>query len=332
MKLRKYISIVLLIGLTVACDRADDCGPVGVMDASALPDATALDARIRECYEKYKVIFKYDFDIKEYEYNWTESLAGMPYTPADPEWGEQVIDSIEKWVFKVFPDGFIEKYLQPTILLVDSVKMEFCVEHYDTGLKEYSWYALPGNISKTNITIANVSNLFEPVSQELKEAWISLFVERMMFNNNFWPRPVEFEQVNGGGTNFLGAYWNGNYDNRTVYFGSYPEGHPSEKFEWWTKGILKPGRLGCDNYTLIMGMEMYSYWKCTLEQDFADYVAFIVNRTAHEKEEFWQTVIQKAGNQGYDAQKVLGMMKRKMELVQQYFKSNFGFELTEPQK
>lgn len=337
MKFRIYISVLFLAGLIVSCDRADSCDPVPVMDASSLSDATPLDKRIKEVYGKYNVLFKYDFEQKDYEYNWTESLSGMPYTPADPDYGIAVINAIEKLVFEKFPEDFIREYLQPNILLVDSIKMEFTAEDWDNGSSTTSWYTLPGNISKNNITVAMVNKNFKDDSEGLEEAWISLFIERMMFNTNFWPSPTEFAKVNGGKIGTPGTYWSGNYsDSHHMWFNSFPAGHTSEKFEWWADAVLKPGRLGCSSYaSMTMGslfMEMYGYWKGTIAQDFGDYAAFIVTKTPAEKEAFWQTVQDKAVVQGYDAAKVLGMMKEKVELVQQYFKINFGFELSEPKQ
>lgn len=328
-----YLLAILLAGLLPACDRADDCDPVEVMGATGLSDATPLDARIKEIYEQYNVLFKYDFDIQEYEYNWTESLSAIPYTPADPACAKDVIDAIEEKVFRLFPDGFIRKYLQPNILLADSVKMEYSAENWDDGSEVISWYTLTGNISKNNMTIGQVNPSFKADAAGLQEAWISLFIERMMLNKNFWPHPTEFEQVNGGGTTFLGCYWDGNYDLVQTWMGSYPEGHSSEKFQWWEKGILKPGRLGCSGYVSMMDglLEMYTYTKGTLEQDFGDYAAFIMTKTPAEKEAFWQTIREKAAKQEYDADEVLGMMQTKVRLVQEYFRKNFGFELPEPQ-
>lgn len=334
MKFRICISVLFFAGFIVSCDRADSCDPVPVMDASSLSDATPLDKRIKEVYEKYNVLFKYDFEQKDYEYNWTESLSGMPYTPAVPEYGIAVINAVEKLVFGKFPEGFIREYLQPNILLVDSVEMEFVDENWDDGSVITSWYTLPGNISKNNITVALVNKDFKEDAGGLEDAWISLFIERMMFNTNFWPFPAEFAKVNGGKTGTLGAYWSGNYEDIHMWFNSCPEGHISENFEWWTKGLLKPGRLGCANHASMMGgaIEMFGYWKGTIAQDFGDYAAFIVTKTPAEKEAFWQEVQAKAPIQGYNAVEVLEMMKKKVELVQQYFKTNFGFELSEPQQ
>ena len=323
--------------LFTACDRSDEGGYLVFESGGNSMGDSPVDRKIQEMFEKYDVMFKYDFNEVDYSYNWTEHLdvTKLPYTPAKPEYVERVINYIENEIFSVFPEGFIANYLQPDILLADSLKLEWEYDDRVNGVYYTDHHSLCGNITRNYVVVGRVSESFDFESKETKEELISLFVERMLGNRNFWPKPQAFLDVTGEdyGTFGVGKYWTGAFNDFAYWGSSTPVGDASEYFDWWKNGILKHGRLIHTGYErqMVWGIIEFISWnmaKTTIGQDFGDYVAFIISRTAAEKETFFADVASRPTSYGGAA--AVEKMRTKMQLVKDYFQTNFGITLQEP--
>ena len=336
MKFIVYFLIAAIPFFITACDRSDEVGTLTLnVGGDGLSGDSPVDKKIQEMFEKYEVLFKYKYDEAEYCYNWTEfiDINILPYSPAKEEYVERVINYFEDEIFSIFPEGFIKKHLQPTILLADSLKMEW--EYIDNvaGNRYADYHNLWGNVTRNYIVIGHVSADFDFTSRDMKEVLISLFVERMMINNKSWPKPQAFLDVSGESYgSFGGNYWNGEFNDLAYWTSSYPPGGATEYFDWWRLGMLRHGRLIHHGYehTVLWGMD-FSLWamaKLTTGQDFGDYVAFIISRTAAEKETFFADVASRPTSYGGAA--AVAKMRTKMQLVKDYFQTNFGITLTEP--
>ncbi|MDR0544348.1 MAG: hypothetical protein LBG30_03250 [Odoribacteraceae bacterium] len=341
--MKKYIIIMLLVlPWTVACDRSDPSGPVSVFANEELDTEGAVARRIKEMQDKYSLVFRYEFKDSDLSYNWTENLSGMPYTKADPEYVIPMLDFIEDKVFSLFPEGFIKKYLQANILLVDSLKHSYYDDDMVAGTDLTRWKSIVGHVTRNALILSHVSKDFDPTSTSLKEDFISLFIERMMVNSNLWPRPDAFAAIAeaDGGTAFSTVYWAGDLGDLAYWWSSTPEGfvYPdgytgptSTVHQWYRSGILKMGRLGLrgiTNYGDPYGYIFLIYCG-TIGQDFGDYVNFIISKTAAQKEAFFDYLrsLPAATFGDRPVEEVITRMRTKIQLVKDYFKEHFNIEL-----
>ena len=372
---RYYIAAFAALSLA-ACDMSDPGGPVELRLGGAREGSNPeANARIAQMNETYGVIIQYEFDEATFAWNWTEMLPsdGMPYTPADPDAVVAVLDFLENKVFSVFPEGLIEKNLQPTILLVDEMQRAFewgWDWYFQPTVRRTAFNNLSGNTTRTSLVLAGVNSSFDPDDEELKEAWISLIIERMMMAGSRWPRPAEFIRVTnptGATGSLLDTHWtNGsvvdpNYwaslanlpggiwaygpDEHGVdqWMNVLPVSDADASFAWWRVGLLKPGRLG---FTGI------SWWSIT--EDFvwgtivipgSDTVSIRMAKPSvgQDMGDFFVFITTKTAAEKeafYDriisgpgntgGQNSVNLIKQKIELCKQYFYDNFGIVLSEP--
>lgn len=340
-----FILLAFFATAFVACDLSDPGDEVPPPAGFDLVDDSPAGERIKQAIEDYDMLFRYQFSDVEYGYNWTGSITSLSYTPAtDQEAIIKVIDYIEDEVFSIFPEGFIKQYMPPTVLLVDSLKMHY--KHNDqlsdpVVTYEYD-YSIAGNVTAGNLVVANVNSRFNnPPSATLKGELVSLFVERLLANANVaWPEKFVALTDSIYGTSIPSLVYNSNYPYWDGDFSAIKtwtaltEGYTG----WWGRGILNMGRLGNMSYSgqaygSIM-ITSYGYARGTAAQDFGDYVAFILTKTPAEKQAFYDTV---AAVPVPDARYPEGgpiavsAIKRKVQLVKDYFKENFNVELREPQ-
>jgi hypothetical protein len=340
--MKKYAIIMPLFLLwIVACDRSDPSGTVSVFVNEELDAGDLVGQRIKEMQDKYDIVFRYDFKDSELSYNWTESLSGMPYPKADPNHVIPVLDFIEREVFSLFPEGFIKKYLQANILLVDSLKHSYYDDNTITGEDITRWKSISGHVTRNCLVLSHVSDDFDPTSTALKEDYVSLFIERMMVNSNLWPRPDAFAAISEADASvFSPVYWAGNLGSLSYWWGSSPEGfvqppdvpEPTEVVhEWYRSGILKMGRLGFRGITLYPDYGyLFIIYTGTLGQDFGDYVNFIISKTVAQKEEFYgylRSLPATAFGSNRTVDEVIQKIRTKEQLVRDYFKENFNIEL-----
>jgi hypothetical protein len=350
MKQIKYITLLAFAAsMLVACDLSDPNDSVEIPGGFELDDDSPAGLRIKKAMEDNGVMFRYQFSDVDYSYDWTSSITSLSYTPATDQASIiKVIDYIEQEIFSIFPAGFIKEYMPPTILLVDSLKMLYT---YDDRLSEppvqYTYnYSIIGNVASGNMVIANVNSDFNnPPSATLKEDLISLFVERLLANSKL-PWPDEFAAVSdalfaaSGLSSSYQPYWDGDFTSIKSW-GLYM----ADFTDWWGRAVLKTGRLGDMGYS---ASSMFSYIiiyynlsKGTVGQDFGDYVAFILTKTAAEKQAFYDMVAARPLTQdvpGYNPDPrtpqggppAVEAMKHKVQLVKNYFKENFNVELKDP--
>ncbi len=247
---------------------------------------TPVGLKIKEMYERYNVLFKPVFDTAEYTWDWSKSVAqtkpnetGLRYTPAKIDYVIPVIDSVKSWVFESFPYEFSKAHMPLNILLTDTLGNKFA------GVPMiYRMYE--GNVASNYILLSYVSERFntEKNKRTLRECWLSLFVEKMMVS---FPTPYAFAAVNTSG--YAKVIMTNAEDVMVNY------------------AMLKKART-----KQIAGTATASWGKVTLQQDFGDFVAFIVFTPEAEK----QLIYAKNSD-----------IKKKADLVKTYFKTNFGITL-----
>jgi hypothetical protein len=349
MKQIKYIVLLAFAAtLLVACDLSDPGSSAKAPDGFELDDDSPAGLRIKKALEDYGVLFRYEFTDVDYAYNWTGSIQGMPYVLAtDGNAIIKVIDYIEQEVFSIFPAGFIKEYMPPTILLVDSLQMEYI--HRDDAADppvRYNVYNnILGNVTSGSLTIGGVNEHFVG-SQEIKEGLISIFVERLLANSKAFPWPDEFvkvtddlyEQAMGGvasstyNSNY--PYWDGDFENVGYWSATIADGPTT----WLGRGVLSPGRLGDLSYeTLSLGGTVYELPTCakgTMGNDFGNFVVFILTKTVAEKEAFYAYVASITTNGGvrypHGGPAAAEAIKQKVQIVKNYFQEHVGIELKDP--
>ncbi|MDR2131356.1 MAG: hypothetical protein LBP56_09385 [Odoribacteraceae bacterium] len=350
MKNRKNIILLAFLATAfVACDLSDPGEPAAVPPGFDLSDDSPAGVRIEKALEDHGVLYRYKFTDVDYSYNWTSSITSMEYVPAtDQQSIINVIDYIEQEIFSIFPEGFVKTYMPPTVLLVDSLKMLYTYDdpRPDPPVNVTYHYSIVGNVTASSMVIANVNKNFNnPPSETLKEDLISLFVERLLANKNLpWPDAFvavsdELFRATGLAASYH-PYWNGDFVNIKSWGLVVPD-----FTDWWGRGILKIGRLGDMGFSVFVWgayeIETYDLAKATAGQDFGDYVAFILTKTAAEKQAFYDIVAARPLTQNVpggnpDPRTPQGgppaveVMKRKVQLVKDYFKENFNIELKDP--
>ncbi|MCL2561101.1 MAG: hypothetical protein FWE10_02085 [Rikenellaceae bacterium] len=302
MKTFKYYIAAFAVLLLAACDMSDPGGPVelrlgGGGEGGSNPEA---NARIAELNEGYSLLIQYEFEEALFAWNWTQMVPvdGMPYTPADPDYVVPVLDFLENKVFSAFPEGFIANNLQPMILLVGDLQRPFRWgwEKYDEppNFSRQVFQNLYGNVTRTALILAGVNSDFDPNDESLREAWISMIVERIVgptltFNTAAaWSGLQDFVLVTNPsrnvGTTVLNPHWvNGDVVNPSSYsltaneppgvFAYWPDEGPNKQwwnvipvpdehanFPWWRQGVLKPGRLGFTGTSWWSRAEEYIFW------------------------------------------------------------------------
>jgi hypothetical protein len=146
-------------------------------------------------------------------------------------------------------------------------------------------------------------------------------------------------------------YWDGDYGNMVTWIEQGES--PADSTEWLGRAVLKYGRLGVNemDYQKFQGvlMETTYFSRGTVEQDFGDYVAFILTKTAIEKEAFYadvaarrntarQVVNVETGKTGSDNRNgyphggspAVEVIKQKVDLVKNWFQNSLNITLQEP--
>ena len=290
----QYLVPGLLLALA-ACSKSDPFeGNFEVMSLPVLSDATPLDSKVKEMYNKYDVLFYPAFKPAELTYDLEYGLSlrdsvygGFEYTVADMKYGAEVIDSVESWVFKTFPLDFSKKYLPFSIFMVDTLR-EFRLYSYGPRLFLVNTFTGYNDFRiRKKTMISSVSPRFdsEKGKRLLRESWLSLFVEIMLSD---LPAPVAFSKISEEGYK---AWITDASDVMATY------------------ALLKKSRL---QRAYPIAPNIYQWEKTTLQQDFGDFVAFIVYTPEEEKQ------LAYAKN---------AAILTKVNLVKSYFKTNFNIEL-----
>lgn len=260
MKSIKLLLFMLTITVLVACNKNDEFdGEITVFDPPVLGNSTPQEIKIKQIFDTYGVIFKPIFPLSEYTWNWETSIAqtepnvtGMRYTPAKMSHVIPVIDSVDKWVFKIFPANFSTKYLPLNILLTDTLGNK-----YLSGTNiVHRFYE--GNIATNYIALSYVSERFDVLKngRMLRESWLSLFVEKILTQ---LPYPNDFALISTDG--YAKLTFTNAEDVAAVY------------------GILKKGRTKQNSATATAAWN-----KTTPAQDFGDFVSFLVFTPDAEKQ------------------------------------------------
>ncbi|HEY8387832.1 MAG TPA: putative zinc-binding metallopeptidase [Parasegetibacter sp.] len=254
------VTTFAFVALT-SCRKASDPvkGNIEVFDAPNLPNGTPMEQKIKQMYDKYGVWFQPDFDPITYSWNWDGRVAqtapnvgGMRYTPADKNYVIPVIDSVDKWVFQIFPLEFSKKYLPLNILMTDTMENKY------TSGTTVVHRIFEGYIATNYILIPYVSSRFddEKGKRLLRESWLSLFVEKMLPR---WPSIEQFAKHSE--TGYAKITFTNAEDVQALY------------------AILKKGRTKQNSSTATAAWN-----RTTPAQDFGDFVAFLVYTPNDEKE------------------------------------------------
>lgn len=256
---RRFTYLLLLCGIIAlaSCRKSDDFTEITVFDAPDLQGNTPVKLKVKQMYDTYNVLFKPEFELAEYTWDWNAKIqqteanqAGLRYTPAKEAYVIPVVDSIERWVFKVFPLEFSKKYMPLNILLTDTMENKYSGTPLVHRIYE-------GNIAINYILVSYVSERFEAQKTKrlLRESWLSLFVEKMLIR---FPVPTDFATISTAGY----AKWG--FSNAEDVMTNY--------------ALLKKGRTK-------NGASATSNWSnVTIGQDFGDFVAFIVYTPEAEKQ------------------------------------------------
>lgn len=288
---------ILLFALTTvlfwsSC-RKDDAfkGEAITLPKPSFDTETVLGQKAKTMYETYDVYFRTDFTAEDFGWDWTKMVhvakpggTGVSYTKADVSKGVEIIDSVDNWVFKIFPIEFSKKYMARTVLMVDT--MERILSGLDDKMEHIMY---EGYMLNNYLMIPYVSSRFDPLKDKrlLRESWLSLFIEKATVG---MPAiPLAFSESSQAGYNQV-SMWNTTDVTKTY-------------------AILKRART---KERSILTASLQGWDMTTKEQDFGDFVAFIVYTPEAEKQ---QTYLKNVN------------IEKKVKVVKQYFKENFDIEL-----
>lgn len=182
MKSSIYFLLVLFCCYS-CCDSDDADGVFEIFDKPVLSDVTPVDKKIKEMFEIYQTYFKYEFTPTEYEWDWSQNSTSVKYSAADVNYVAEVIDSVQKWVFDVFPSDFIREYCPLNIFMADTLQTSRAM--------------LNGDMKTNFVILAPVSDRFKQENfSEVREMWLSLFIEKMLYQ---LPYPGKFAVISNEG-------------------------------------------------------------------------------------------------------------------------------------
>jgi hypothetical protein len=260
MKNRFYYILLSAVIACTACSKSDPFeGTTEVFDPPVFSDATPVDAKVKQMFTAYNVHFKPTFEQNEYTWNWENKIgqtaaevSGLRYTPADRNYAIPVIDSIENWIFKIFPADFSRKYMPLNILMTDTMENKFLSGATVTH-RIYEGY-----MATNYILVSYVSNRFDAQKTKrlLRDSWLSLFMEKIITRI---PYPIDFAKISV--TGYAKASFTNAEDVMTGY------------------ALLKKGRT-----KQTTGTATSAWTRTTVAQDFGDFVAFIVYTPDTEKD------------------------------------------------
>ena len=248
-----------------------------------MSDDTPVNAKVKEMYEKYGSYFIYKFDDLDLRYDWSTLITLPKYKYPKENCIIDVLDFLDTEVLGILPTE-LRKYISYNVYLTDSLWGSY---------NEWN-----GHLLKSKLILGRVGERFVDLDKiELRDAWLSLFVERML---DSWPEPTEFAQISNDGYNPSVTLPSG-----TVSKNAYLASSTDIVGKY---AILKFGRKGKYNSS---GTRLHV---TTFAQDFGDYVAFIMFKSQEEKEAYY------AKNEN---------VKRKVDLVKEYLLTNFHVVLPE---
>ncbi|MCA5003999.1 hypothetical protein [Sphingobacterium bovistauri] len=267
MKFKDIIFSALLTILMVGCDKSEPFdGEVEVFERPKFNTSIASGKKMQEMYEKYNVLFISEYKLEDIRYDWNEILefntsetSYYTISPANESYVVATIDSVESWVLSAFPLEFAKKYSPLNIVLADTMSRKYATT-FNTVTQKYNvvHQLYEGFITKNNTILSSVSPRFDEVKSKriLREAWMSLFIERMF---NQLPAVSDFAPISQE------AYARSSFPNADDVMAKY--------------ALVKRSRLK------QTGSSATSTWgKVTLAQDFGDFVAFIVYTPDAEKQ------------------------------------------------
>jgi hypothetical protein len=290
-----------------------------ILAASCVEDPSVLSlgsedaGALMEIYERYEI--EYGVRIKN---EFAASDFGpvnigyeLPYTPTQHVEGiMQLLQYLEENVFSYFPSEFLNEYMPRTILLVDSLNKVFeYSDTYNSPKVEWSEHRpVAGYVTDLYLVLGNASARFDPNAEDLKEELISLLVERLLCNSDRLPLLTDFVNATEDALRACKVTWQMQIGSKLSFMPmNYPywDGLSSSLFKEWNMqhasytrwkgwGLLKPGRLGYVGFydEIIVGIHLteYAYDKGTVAKDFGDFTAFVLTKTAAEKEAFYAAV------------------------------------------
>jgi len=261
--MRKIYTLLLLSVLLFSCSLKDEFDSVIEMTEKqpTFDVTTEYGQAIKSMFDKYGLLFNPSFTLEEFKWDWSTinsvygpNTTGFRYTNGNTSYVKEVIDSVNKWVFRIFPDSFITGKLPRKIYMCDTL----CNRYLLSNNIVYRWYT--GEIKTNFMMIGYVSDRFntEKKKRSFIESWVSLFVERMVSSSNL-SIPTSFTDLSTDG------YAKVTFTNAEDVVTSY--------------GLLKKGRTGQNT-----GSATAAWNKTTPAQDFGDFVAFIIYVPESEKQ------------------------------------------------
>lgn len=281
----KYLSLLAIAFLTFAsCSGNDDFD--GEIIPTELPptfDNTALGQKQKQFFDTYNVWFKTDYPLEEVTYDWNTivevkeaGVALFRYTNPDKDYAEDAMDYIKTHVFDVLGTEFIREKMPLKILLADTVR------YLNTNGTNNMW---TGMIKYNYMMYGNVAPRFDDLKITRDQAMytLSLFVEKIVNAGNILV-PSEFSGYSEAG--YALTFISNAADAVALY------------------AFLRKGKEGQKSGT--------NHDKMLVQQDFGDYVGFIVYVPDDVKETFY------AKN---------SLVKLKENAVRNFFLQTYGITL-----
>jgi hypothetical protein len=295
--LKNTLSVVILLIFFASCTEETP-----VLEFTGDDEDPELAELITYYETEYGVAVKYKFDKSDFRpVNVGHELTYKPTKHIDGI--KNVLTYLEDSVLNFFSKEFINEKIPRNILLVDSLIVTY---DYNDKVNNVIWdkiFTIPGYVTNRYWVIGNVSERFDPNAEGLREEMTSMLVEHLLFNNTFpliddFVKATEDAMTACGvswmfNTTFLSMnypYWTGDKSALSKQWGlDYEDGS-----RWLGWSVLKSGRCGALGYenSVLSGIriEEYLFDKGTPQKDFADFTAFILNRTPAQKEAFYAAV------------------------------------------
>jgi hypothetical protein len=184
MKLKLLTYSLLLVVITAGCKKEDIIEPEVIQPMYTLPQGNhPYDKTIVDFYNTYGTYILYKFTEKDFRWNINSNIL-FTGTPADENYVEPALAALDKYLFKVYPTGFLKKALPYKIMLASRIRSvlevtpEIILNNYNNSASSASQLSF-GNAGSTITTLTEAQ----------------LKVMKAELNREFWRQAIVFNKI-----------------------------------------------------------------------------------------------------------------------------------------
>lgn len=320
--------------LCISCDRSDTTSLDEMMPAPKFDESIAAGVKAKHIYDTYGINCQWIFNSDDYAYELIYITDGTPYEACDNmDKVAEFLTAFEEKALKILPKEIVSK-AYANVYLCNEIQNKY-IKFVSKNAKNSSYTSteetelLPMKIKNLGVALGFAGSKFDEADMDyLQLRWVEYIFQTMLYSS---PVPLEFNRISCFSISELSGYdgqTNYSESERWGWWAIYGAGASGEthkeggyQYDWGLIDAPNTGlyniRYAMDGVTEIqiggsMGNSTFYKDGYTSEMDFATYAAFILLKPASYMDDLCQKY---------------PLVARKTELVKEYFKTNFNYEL-----